>query len=91
MPVRDPAAVHVARRERSAAGGALPPNLKPCRACSGYIWPHETTCPHCEADVAEAEAMHKVDSERRRALIVEATRVLGKLQTQTPRLEPQRN
>ncbi|GGL23249.1 GDL motif peptide-associated radical SAM/SPASM maturase [Caulobacter rhizosphaerae] len=79
LPVRDPAAVHVAPRERSAAGGALPPSLKPCAACAHYIWPHETTCPHCQADVAEAEAGRQADTERRRALIAEATRVLGRL------------
>ncbi len=79
MPVRDPAAVHVAPRQRSAAGGALPPSLVPCRSCAGYIWPHEITCPHCEADVAEARATYDEDSQRRRALIAEATRVFAKL------------
>lgn len=80
MPARDPAAVHVARRERSAAGGALPPQLKLCRACDSYIWPHETLCPHCSADVARAEAAYEVDAERRRALIADATHILGRLQ-----------
>ena len=27
-----------------------------CRNCSQYIYQHETTCPHCRADIADAKA-----------------------------------
>ncbi|EJL25068.1 Y-X(10)-GDL-associated radical SAM protein [Caulobacter sp. AP07] len=88
LPVRDPAMVHVARRERSAAGGALPPSLKPCRSCQQYIWPHEVTCPHCDADVAAAATAHEAEQARRRALIADATRILAKAaQARAARLE----
>jgi Y-X(10)_GDL-associated radical SAM protein len=88
LPVRDPATVHVARRERSAAGGALPPSLKPCRSCQQYIWPHEVTCPHCDADVAAAATLHEAEQTRRRALIADATRILAKAaQARAARLE----
>jgi Y-X(10)_GDL-associated radical SAM protein len=88
LPVRDPATVHVARRERSAAGGALPPSLKPCRSCQQYIWPHEVTCPHCDADVAAAATAHEAEQARRRTLIADATRILAKAaQARAARLE----
>lgn len=77
LPVRDPASVHVAQRERTAVGGALPPKLKVCRSCDQYVWPHEETCPHCAADLAEVERQHATAAERRRALIEQAQRVLG--------------
>ncbi len=79
LPARDPAAVHVHPVERSPEGGMVPPNLTLCRACNQYIWPHETDCPHCGADVAEAAARHEVDAARRRQLIRDAQRILDGL------------
>jgi radical SAM protein with 4Fe4S-binding SPASM domain len=34
--------------------GRLPPRLEICRACKCHVYAHETTCPHCGANVAEA-------------------------------------
>ncbi len=79
LPARDPARVHVAHRQRTAAGGALPARLKVCRSCDQYVWPHETECPHCAADLAQVERQHAEAAERRRALIAQAQRVLGGL------------
>lgn len=76
LPERDPAGVHRHGYERSAEGGVVPPSLTLCRACNQYIWPHETDCPHCGADVAAAAARHDIDSARRRALIRETQRLL---------------
>lgn len=77
LPTRDPAHVHVATRERSAAGGALPPSLSVCRSCDQYVWPHETECPHCAADLAGVQAQYDAAAQRRQALIAQAERVLG--------------
>lgn len=79
LPQRDRGQVHVARRERSAAGGALPPSLKVCRSCDQYVWPHETVCPHCAADLATVERQYEDAAQRRRALIEHAERLLGPL------------
>nr|WP_295831766.1 GDL motif peptide-associated radical SAM/SPASM maturase [uncultured Azospirillum sp.] len=76
LPERDPAAVHLHAYERSPEGGVVPPSLTLCRGCNQYIWPHETDCPHCGADVAAAAAQHEIDSARRRALILETQRLL---------------
>jgi Y-X(10)_GDL-associated radical SAM protein len=54
----------------SATLGRIPPKLALCRACNQYIYSHETTCPHCQADVAQA-AMQYEDKARQRHLLVE--------------------
>jgi hypothetical protein len=45
--------------------GRIPPRLELCRACRRHIYAHERACPHCGADVAEAEA--RFQAERARA------------------------
>lgn len=82
LPERDPATVHRHAYERSPEGGVVPPSLTLCRGCNQYIWPHETDCPHCGADVAAAAAQHEIDSARRRALIVETQRLLDEARAQ---------
>jgi hypothetical protein len=54
----------------SATLGRIPPKLALCRACNQYIYSHETTCPQCQADVAQA-AMQYEDKARQRHLLVE--------------------
>jgi Y-X(10)_GDL-associated radical SAM protein len=47
--------VHIAPENRpDERGGRIPPQLTLCRGCHEYIWPHESDCPHCGADVAAA-------------------------------------
>lgn len=41
---------------RDRRQGRVPPRLHLCRGCHEYIWPHETTCPHCGGDVATTSA-----------------------------------
>ncbi|WP_409299878.1 GDL motif peptide-associated radical SAM/SPASM maturase [Pseudomonas sp. KCJK8993] len=65
--------------------GRVPPRLALCRACLQYIHAHETTCPHCQADVASAEARHQEDRLRQQALINTLHQLLGLPQEQ-PRL-----
>jgi hypothetical protein len=57
--------------------GRLPPKLALCHACNQYIYPHETTCTHCGADVALAAADHAETVQRRRALIERLERALA--------------
>ena len=45
--------------------GRIPPTLHLCRACNSYVWPGETECPHCGADIAAALAQYQEDSLRR--------------------------
>ena len=82
LPERDPATVHRHAYERSPEGGVVPPSLTLCRGCNQYIWPHETDCPHCGADVAAAAVQHEIDSARRRALILETQRLLDEARAQ---------
>ncbi|AWB08782.1 GDL motif peptide-associated radical SAM/SPASM maturase (plasmid) [Azospirillum humicireducens] len=84
LPERDPAKVHRHEHERSPEGGVVPPSLTLCRACNQYVWPHETDCPHCGADVAAAAAQHEVDRARRHALIRETQRLLDGLRAAKP-------
>lgn len=65
--------------------GRIPPRLSLCRACRQYIHAHERHCPHCQANVAEAEARHQEDRQRQQALINTLHQLLG-LPEEQPRL-----
>jgi Y-X(10)_GDL-associated radical SAM protein len=67
--------VHL-RPRLDAREGRLPPKLELCRACNQYIYAHETICPHCGGDVAQAAAVHAETVKRRRALIERLERAL---------------
>jgi Y-X(10)_GDL-associated radical SAM protein len=56
--------------------GRVPPRLELCRECDLYIWAHETTCPHCGADVAKAAAVYAADCERREQIKAEVTELI---------------
>jgi hypothetical protein len=49
--------------------GRVPPSLELCRACHSYIWPHETDCPHCGANVQMAAEAWAEDVLRREAAL----------------------
>jgi hypothetical protein len=55
--------------------GRVPPTLQLCRACNGYVWPHETDCPHCGENLASSLLQFQDDS-RRRHEAMEAVRAL---------------
>ena len=59
------------------AVGRLPPRLELCRACNEYIASDETTCPHCDADIAAAAQTYVEDCCRRDAAISEIERHLA--------------
>ncbi|WP_265532619.1 GDL motif peptide-associated radical SAM/SPASM maturase [Pseudomonas saponiphila] len=69
----------------SPAEGRIPPRLALCRNCLEYIHAVESTCPHCHADVAAAEARHQEDRLRQQALINTLHQLLG-LPPEQPRL-----
>jgi ribosomal protein L32 len=58
--------------------GRIAPQLELCRACQQYIYPHEVTCPHCGADVAEAASEYEADARRRRELIASMNELIRK-------------
>jgi Y-X(10)_GDL-associated radical SAM protein len=53
--------------------GRVPPKLDICRGCNQYIWPGESLCPHCGADVETAALAHQETVERRAKLIAAVT------------------
>ncbi|GGY19756.1 GDL motif peptide-associated radical SAM/SPASM maturase [Paludibacterium paludis] len=57
--------------------GHPPARLALCRACREYIHPTETQCPHCNADVAAAQAEHERETARRREIIDTMSRLLA--------------
>lgn len=59
------------------------PKLALCRSCSQYIWPHEVTCPHCQANIAAAEARYVEEAARQRQILVELRSVLDRLKQLT--------
>ncbi|BAQ73786.1 radical SAM domain-containing protein [Pseudomonas sp. Os17] len=71
--------------QAAPAEGRIPPRLALCRSCLEYIHAVETTCPHCHADVAAAEARHQEDRLRQQALINTLHQLLG-LPPEQPRL-----
>jgi Y-X(10)_GDL-associated radical SAM protein len=58
--------------------GRVAPVLDLCRACQQYIYPHEQTCPHCGADVAQAAAAYEADARRRRELMASLSELIRK-------------
>ena len=71
--------VQLTRRSNGAPltrDGRIPPALEVCRACNQYIWPGETTCPHCSANLQEAAESYEQDRRRREELIAEVTRLV---------------
>jgi Y-X(10)_GDL-associated radical SAM protein len=75
--------VQLTRRPESGTAerdGRIPPELPICRACDEYVWPGESTCPHCGADIAEAAAAHEQQRQYRERLMDELTRLV-----ETPR------
>lgn len=67
--------------QKSPEEGRLPTRLALCRSCWQYIHSHETTCPHCSADVASAEADYLADRARQQAIMDRLTGLLGMPQT----------
>jgi len=64
--------------------GRVPPQMEICRGCDCYIWPGETVCPHCGADVAARAAEHAEAVRRREALMAEVMRTVSKGQAGRP-------
>ena len=63
--------------EADARVGRIPPKLALCRACNQYIYSHETTCPHCRSDVAQAASRHEETTRHRRQLVERLENLLG--------------
>jgi Y-X(10)_GDL-associated radical SAM protein len=86
LPVRDPAAVHIHGDVGQPEAARLAPSLTLCRGCHRYVWPHETECPHCGADIATEAARHEDEAAHRRALMAEISALVE--QAKAGRLVP---
>lgn len=60
----------------SPRDGRVPPKLDICRHCDQYVWPGETLCPHCGADIKTAALVYQEASERRAKLIAEVSELV---------------
>jgi Y-X(10)_GDL-associated radical SAM protein len=56
--------------------GRVPPKLDICRDCNQYVWPGETLCPHCGADIKTAALAYQEAAERRAKLIAEVSKIV---------------
>jgi Y-X(10)_GDL-associated radical SAM protein len=66
-------------RWESPQQGRVPPSLELCRNCNSYIWPSETVCPHCGADVESAARRYDEDVRHCEAVKAEMKRLLSLL------------
>jgi Y-X(10)_GDL-associated radical SAM protein len=64
--------------------GRVPPHLELCRACRRHIYAHETACPHCGANVAEAQARYDAERARTEAVMARLSGLLSRLGTPPP-------
>jgi Y-X(10)_GDL-associated radical SAM protein len=83
VQIQPPAPGNGTSNRADATPGVIPegyvaPGLDLCRACSQYIYPHEVTCPHCGANVAQAAAAHEDATRRRRALMASMAELIRK-------------
>lgn len=65
-------------RGPAAGPGRQPDELVLCRACERHVFPEETACPHCGADVAAAQAAWNAERARRLALMERLEALLGR-------------
>ena len=71
--------VQLTRRSNGAPltrDGRTPPSLDVCKACNEYIWPGETTCFHCGANIQQAAESHEQVRQYREGLIAEVSRLI---------------
>lgn len=59
------------------AKGTPPAQLALCRGCNQYIYQHEHTCPHCQANVHEAEQRYQLEERQRQVLMNQVRRLLS--------------
>jgi hypothetical protein len=64
--------------------GRIPSTLEICRACDQYIWPGETTCPHCGANLAESSEAYERQRQYREDLVAEVMRLIQAIGTPAP-------
>lgn len=63
--------------------GMAPAEFELCHGCKCHVWPGETDCPHCGADIAEESSRHHAAQARRSELLAR----LEALLTQAPSFE----
>ena len=63
--------------QTAPAQGKSPQQLALCRGCNQYVYPHEDTCPHCQANLHEAEQQHREAERRRQALVAKMRNLLS--------------
>jgi Y-X(10)_GDL-associated radical SAM protein len=66
--------VQLTRRSGEAPAsrdGRIPPSLDICQNCKEYVWPRETSCPHCSKNLDESAVEYTKQREYRHALMAE--------------------
>jgi len=70
--IQPPASIVKSREPATSARGRLPQQIEPCGACHQYVYPDETTCPHCKTNLASAQLLY---AERKRTAQALAARL----------------
>ncbi|WP_137940225.1 GDL motif peptide-associated radical SAM/SPASM maturase [Chitinivorax sp. B] len=63
--------------KRAPEQGRPPTTLALCRGCLQYVHPTEITCPHCQTNLAAAEATYQQDQVRRQQIMDRLRSLLG--------------
>jgi radical SAM protein with 4Fe4S-binding SPASM domain len=70
--IQPPASIVKSREPATSARGRVPQQIEPCGACHQYVYPDETTCPHCKTNLASAQLLY---AERKRTAQALAARL----------------
>jgi len=81
-----PGLVQLTRRQPAPAerDGRVPPKMDLCRNCDLYVWPGNTNCPHCGANLEAAAAAYEADAARRAKLIAEVRELIDRAAASVP-------
>ena len=75
--IQPPASILKSREPATSARGRVPQQIEPCGACHQYVYPEETTCPHCNTNLASAQLLYV---ERKRSAQALAARLQAVMQ-----------
>jgi hypothetical protein len=60
----------------TSSRGRIPQQIEPCRACHQYVYPEETSCPHCKANLDQARHLYAEGKQKAQALAARLQAVL---------------
>jgi hypothetical protein len=71
-----PRAILESRQPANGGKGRVPQQIEPCGACHQYVYPDETTCPHCKANLDQARLLYAERKQNAQALAAKLQAVL---------------